>query len=63
MKVYAVSIWSKVNPSTGKYCRPFLIRTCRVYATSIARAGSIVFCGATETVGRISESGSDNFLA
>jgi hypothetical protein len=63
MKTYIVSIWSKVDPWTGRHCRPFLIRTCRVTATSLGNAGTRVFAGATEFIGRVSEMGTDNSIA
>jgi len=63
MRNYIVSIWSKVDPKSGKYCKPFNIRTTQIKASSLANAGVMVFCGNTEFVGRISETGTDNTIA
>ncbi len=61
MKSYTVSIWTKVNPYTGKYCKPYVIRFMRVHANSFGDVIRKVFVGNCESVGRISENGTDNF--
>jgi hypothetical protein len=53
-KLYIVGIWSKVNPATGRYCKPFMIRTSQSKGTSIAQAMRNTFVGNTEFIGKVS---------